>query len=175
MLTKPIGTGVIATALRAGKADEAVVQAAIDAMATLNRAAAETAAPFSPRACTDITGFGLLGHLLEMLGKRVGARIVASAVPLLPGVRECAITGSVPGGTRRNLQYLRPHIDFETSIDEVDQLLLCDAQTSGGLLFAIDPAACHDLLRALEQANVMAALIGAITPGPAGHIQAVKD
>ncbi len=76
---------MITTALRAGKAEKAVVQAAIDTMAMLNRTASETAAPFSPRACTDITGFGLLGHLLEMLGKNLGARIVASAVPLLPG------------------------------------------------------------------------------------------
>jgi selenide,water dikinase len=175
VLTKPIGTGVITTALRAGKVAEAVVQAAVETMAMLNRTAAETAAPYSPRACTDITGFGLLGHLLEMLGKTGAARIVVSAVPRLPGSRECAAGGSIPGGTRRNHQYLLPRIDFDARVDEVDQLLLCDAQTSGGLLFAVEPAASNDLLLALEQAKVTAALIGEITHGPTGRIRVVQD
>lgn len=175
ILTKPIGTGIIATALRAGKADESAVRTAIESMATLNRCASETAAAFSPRACTDITGFGLLGHLLEMLGNRVGAKIVASAVPTLPGSREYAAAGHVPGGTHRNLQFRKPHLRFDAHLENIDQLLLCDAQTSGGLLFAVDPASGPGLLRALEQANVPAARIGEITHGPKGEVHVVRD
>ncbi len=175
ILTKPIGTGVIATALRAGKADEAAVQAAMESMAMLNRSASEAAAPLSPRACTDITGFGLLGHLQEMLGNRVGATIVASAVPMLPGSREYAAAGLVPGGTHRNLEYLMPRIRFDAHIDKMDQLLLCDAQTSGGLLVAVEPTCCSGLLRALKQANLTAARIGEITHGPVGQVHVVRD
>ena len=173
VLTKPIGTGVITTALRAGKADDATMQPAIECMATLNRAAAEAAAPFSPTACTDITGFGLLGHVHEMLAEGVGARIRASAVPLLAGARELAAAGNFPGGTRRNLQHVQPHVDFDSSLAEAGRLLLADAQTSGGLLLAIPPAAAADLLAALAQSSLPAAAIGEITPGPAGRIEVV--
>jgi selenide,water dikinase len=170
ILTKPIGTGVITTALRAGKADDTTVQRAIATMAALNAVAATVAAEFAPHACTDVTGFGLLGHLREMLGSQIGARISASAVPVLPGARELAVLGTIPGGTRRNEQSVRDHVRLDGGVGEIDRLLLCDAQTSGGLLFAVDPNDAEELLSALLSSRVEAALIGEFLDGPVGQI-----
>jgi selenide,water dikinase len=124
------------------------------------------------RACTDITGFGLLGHLREMLGG-VGARIQLSAVPILPGARELAAKGSIPGGTRRNTDSLDRVVSYHKEIDEVDRLLLCDAQTSGGLLFAVEPSGCEELLSGLAAAGVSAAGIGKFIEEPEGRIEVV--
>ena len=107
VLTKPIGTGIITTALRAGKADDQWVQSAVQSMARLNRTAAELASAVEVHACTDITGFGLLGHLREMLGQGdIGAQLTFSAIPILAGARELAVQGFVPGGTSRNQEFL---------------------------------------------------------------------
>jgi selenide,water dikinase len=170
VLTKPIGTGIVTTAMKGGIAGEEAMRAAIETMATLNRAAAEVGRKVGVRACTDITGFGLLGHLREMLGG-VGARIRLSAVPLLPGARELAAGGSIPGGTRRNKESLDRVVNYHDAIDEIDRLLLCDAQTSGGLLFAVDPSKFEDMLSGLAEAGVSAAAIGKLIAEPEGRIE----
>lgn len=139
VLTKPIGTGVVATALKNDRAPDDVVAAAVASMTTLNRDAAEIMLRVDVHAATDVTGFGLLGHLHEMLrGSGVGARIRASAVPLLKGAAELAIAGEFPGGTRRNYADAEPVTTWSVEIPEWLRLLLCDAQTSGGLLVACD-------------------------------------
>jgi selenide,water dikinase len=173
VLTKPIGTGVVTTAMKAGTADEEAMRAAIETMATLNRAAAEVGREVGVRACTDITGFGLLGHLREMLSG-VGARIRLSAVPLLPRARELAAGGSIPGGTRRNKESLDRVATYDNAIDEIDRLLLCDAQTSGGLLFAVEPSRFKALLSGLAGAGVSAAAIGEFIAEPEGRIEVVS-
>jgi selenide, water dikinase len=174
VLTKPIGTGIVTTAMKAGIAGEEAMRAAVAAMATLNRAAAEAARKVGVRACTDITGFGLLGHLREMLSG-VGARIRLSAVPVLPGARELAAEGSIPGGTRRNKESLDRVVTYHDGIDEIDRLLLCDAQTSGGLLFAVEPARLKELLSGLAEAGVPAAAIGELVAAPEGRIGVVAQ
>jgi selenide,water dikinase len=139
VLTKPIGTGVIATAIKNECAPEDVVAAAITSMASLNRDAADTMVRVGVHAATDVTGFGLLGHLQEILrGSGVGARIRASAVPLLPGSEQLARAGEIPGGTRRNYADAAAVTTWAASLPEWKQLLLCDAQTSGGLLIACE-------------------------------------
>ncbi|HLB01388.1 MAG TPA: selenide, water dikinase SelD, partial [Bacteroidota bacterium] len=171
--TKPIGTGIVTTAMKAGTAGDEVARAAIETMAFLNRAAADVARKVGVRACTDITGFGLLGHLREMLSG-VGARIRLSAVPLLPGARELAAGGSIPGGTRRNKESLDRDVTYNDSIDEIDRLLLCDAQTSGGLLFAVEPSRFEALFSGLAEAGVPAAAIGEFIAEPEGRIEVVS-
>jgi selenide,water dikinase len=156
--------------VKEGIAGEEAMRAAIETMATLNRAAAEVGRKVGVRACTDITGFGLLGHLREMLGG-VGARIRLSAVPLLPGARELAAGGSIPGGTRRNKESLDRVVNYHDAIDEIDRLLLCDAQTSGGLLFAVEPSRFQALLSGLVGAGVPAAAIGELIAEPEGRIE----
>ena len=170
VLTKPIGTGIVTTAIKAGTAGEEASTAAIETMATLNRAAAEVGRKIGVRACTDITGFGLLGHLREMLSG-VGARIRLSAVHILPGARELAEKGSIPGGTLRNKESLDRVVSYQGGVDEIDRLLLCDAQTSGGLLFAVEPSRFQALLSGLVGAGVPAAAIGDLIAEPEGRIE----
>jgi selenide, water dikinase len=169
VLTKPIGTGIVTTAMKAGIAGEEAARVATLTMASLNRAPAEVAREVGVRACTDVTGFGLLGHLREMLSG-VGARIRLSAVPVLPAARELAAGGSVPGGTRRNKESLDRVVTWHDAIDEVDRLLLCDAQTSGGLLFAVEPSRFKDLLSGLAEAGVSAAAVGELIAEPEQRI-----
>jgi len=136
VLTKPIGTGVITTALKAEQAPDEVVAAAVDVMTSLNDASSRAFVERSVRACTDVTGFGLIGHLERMLAASgVGAEIDADAVPLIEGARRLAEAGHVPGGTQRNMDAARSRVDW-TDADELTRVLLCDAQTSGGLLAA---------------------------------------
>ena len=135
-LTKPLGIGIATTAHKRGVAEHELLSAAVELMTTLNDAAAEAMVEVGAEAATDVTGFGLLGHLRRMLATSgVGARIDASAVPVLPGVLDLAMLDIVPGGTRRNHAYLRPTVQWgRLSLPE--QLVLADAQTSGGLLIA---------------------------------------
>jgi selenide, water dikinase len=131
-LTKPIGVGLLNNR---HKATGEVFAEAIETMASLNRDASEAAVAAGVRAATDVTGFGLLGHLYKMVrASEVGAVIDLKAVPLIDGAREALRDGFVSGGTRRNLDWVRPHLDTAPGITEDDLLLLADAQTSGGLL-----------------------------------------
>jgi selenide, water dikinase len=163
VLTKPLGTGIISTAIKQAKAPPAAVEAAIRTMATLNRAAAEATATVPVHAVTDVTGFGLLGHLRGMTaGSGVGARLQASRIPLLPDVRALAEAGLVPGGTKRNLQAVAGIVRWDAAIAEPLRAVIGDAQTSGGLLIATPDG--PGLLRALEGAGVgEARQIGEVT------------
>jgi selenide,water dikinase len=151
---------------------EHAIAAAIAAMTALNDGAAEAAREAGVRGATDITGFGLLGHLNEMLAASgVAAEIWAGAVPRLVGVRRLAEDGHIPGGTRRNLQAASGTTAFDAGLDEVERLILADAQTSGGLLLAVGPAAAPQLVRALTSRKSLAtAIIGHVTDGAAGAI-----
>jgi selenide,water dikinase len=175
VLTKPIGTGVLTTALKRDLASAAELAPAVKSMATLNAGAARAMLASGTHAATDVTGFGLLGHLHNMLaasGK--SAEIVASAVPLLPKAAELAEPGggSVPGGTKRNRDALSPHVSFDPAVPEPIRTLLFDAQTSGGLLIAVPPERVESLLAALRrEATPAAARIGRIAAGAPGAIQ----
>jgi selenide,water dikinase len=165
-LTKPIGTGILSTAIKRGLAGADEIEQATAVMATLNRAAAEAMVAVGVNAATDVTGFGLLGHLHELArGSGVGAIVEASAVPLLPSVEELANRDVVPGGTQRNAEMVAPYVDFG-HIEEALRILLVDAQTSGGLLIAVPTdraAALEDALR--ERGAPVAARIGEIVAG----------
>ncbi len=162
VLTKPLGTGILVTAAKADMFP-AGVAAAVENMATLNAKAAAAAAGFPIHACTDVTGFGLLGHLFEMAGAAgVRAEIDSAALPLLPDAAEAAAMGFVPGGAYRNRDYLTA-VSFADSVPVPVRDLCFDPQTSGGLLFALPSAEAGALVAALRHAGVrQAAVIGHI-------------
>lgn len=174
VLTKPIGTGVLTTALKRDLASAADLAAAVQSMATLNAGAARAirAIDGGVHAATDVTGFGLLGHLHNMLNASgVSAELDAASVPLLPKAAELAEAGAVPGGTKRNREALSAHVKFGAEIPDPIRVLLFDAQTSGGLLIAVDSNRVSPLLAALEREGTpVAARIGRITRGVAGAI-----
>jgi selenide,water dikinase len=172
VLTKPLGSGVIATAVKADAAPEEVVARAVEVMTTLNRGAAAAMASAGARAATDVTGYGLLGHLRSMLrASAVAAVIDSGAVPLLPGAVELAAAGHVPGGTRRNLTDLADDLTWAGAVPEPLRTLLVDAQTSGGLLIAVPPEKLAALLAALSTAGTpAAAVVGEVVEGGSGTI-----
>jgi selenide,water dikinase len=174
LLTKPLGTGLITTAIKRGIATPTQVAEVTAVMAELNRAAGEVlAASGAVTALTDVTGFGLLGHAWEMAeGSRVVLRLDSSRVRVLPGARELAERDVVPGGTRANLDWVRPHVRFAPGIDRATQLLLADAQTNGGLLAAVRPERFQDVLRLLADRGVEAVQVGeALAPGGAPGLE----
>ena len=175
VLTKPLGTGIITTAGKQGRVDPAVLQGAVTTMATLNRDAAQAMTQVGVNAATDITGFGLLGHLKSMVkSSGVAAEISLSQVPILPGVGELLAQGIAPGGTGRNRDSVADAVHWHPDLSDSDQLLLCDAQTSGGLLISVPAARQDALLTALTAAGTpAAAVVGRITNGPAGTIAAL--
>ncbi|HEU4895844.1 MAG TPA: selenide, water dikinase SelD, partial [Acidimicrobiia bacterium] len=136
VLTKPLGIGIITTAIKRQKCPDDLASIAIEQMATLNATAGAALAPHHAQAATDVTGFGLLGHLREMcVASGVGAEIVVDSVPLLDGVRDLLAAGMWPGGSQRNLQWIEPEVVTDVPVDEWKPLI--DAQTSGGLLVAL--------------------------------------
>lgn len=154
-LTKPLGIGVITTGIKQEKTPPEVAAEAIRVMNTLNRAASEAMLEAGAHACTDITGYGLLGHLHEMTeASGVGARISVRAVPVLEGARALAAAGAIAGGTARNLEWLADKVRWGAGIDETIRLLLADAQTSGGLLIAVAPERTGALEAALRAGGV---------------------
>lgn len=168
-LTKAIGTGLISTAIKQGRASGEQTEAAVASMTHLNVAAAEAMVEAGAEAATDVTGFGLLGHLQRMLEvSGVAATVDAAAVPLLPGVRDLARRGVVPGGTRRNHEHVRGHVDWG-ELGEPEQLVLADAQTSGGLLIVARDA--DAIAGALAVRGVPAARIGRTEAGTPGHVR----
>lgn len=166
-LTKPLGIGVITTGIKQEKTPPAVAAEAVRVMGTLNRAASEAMIEIGVHAATDVSGFGLLGHLHETAAASgVGARIEASAVPVLDGARELAAGGAIAGGTNRNLEWLADEVRWAPEIGEVTRILLADAQTSGGLLIAVAPERAKALEAALRSRAVeTVARIGECTPG----------
>jgi len=176
ILTKAIGTGVIATALKRGAPPPEAVEAAVASMTQLNAAASQAALKAGVRAATDVTGFGLLGHLHRMLAASgAAARIDATAVPLLPAALDIAAAGFVSGGTRANTARISPFTRLDPAIPEALAVLLYDAQTSGGLLLATPAAAAPALLADLRARGLPAALIGEITRGEPGHIDVLSS
>ena len=174
ILSKAIGTGVIATALKHGAAPPQALAAAVASMTLLNAGAGAAALAAGVRAGTDVTGFGLLGHLHRMLAASgAAARIEAGSVPLLPGAAELAAAGFVSGGTRANTDRMRGAADIDEAIPAELAVLLHDAQTSGGLLLAAPPAAAPALLADLRAQGLPAALIGDVVPGEPGRITVV--
>ncbi len=157
LLTKPIGTGIIATATKLDQAEASVIAGALDSMRTLNRVAYETLLDFEVRAATDVTGFGLLGHLLELCAaSQVDAEIEIDQVPLLDGAAALAAAGVVPGGSRDNLSHVEARVVWRDGDSPARRLLLADAQTSGGLLVAVDADRAAEAIQALHDAGVTA-------------------
>ena len=174
VLTKPIGTGVIATAMKRGAAPPDVSGEAISLMSRLNRLASESLDGLDPGACTDITGFGLIGHLMEMtVGSGVDAEIWKDEVGVIGGTRELISEGFVPGGTRNNLEFTSGNVDWDRSITEGEKLLLCDAQTSGGLLVTLREKEAGLYVEKLLKDGEEARIIGKITGKGGGRIMVV--
>ena len=176
ILSKPIGTGIITTAGKQAVVDPDVMAAAVETMAALNRPAAQAMQRVGVNAGTDITGFGLLGHLKSMVkGSGVAAEVSLDAVPVLPGVRDLLDRGVAPGGTHRNVSSVADVVQWDEGLTDLDQLLLCDAQTSGGLLMSVPAHRADALVDALrEEGAPCTAVVGRITDGPAGTIKATK-
>jgi len=171
ILTKPLGTGVIATAVKRAAVPGDVLRAAVDSMTLLNAGASEAALEAGVLAATDVTGFGLLGHLHRMMAASgVAAEIDAGRVPLLPGAAELAAEGFVSGGTRANLARMSDDVTVEGAVPPELIVLLHDAQTSGGLLLAAAPAAAGPLLDDLTGRGLPAAVIGQVVRGTPGRI-----
>jgi selenide,water dikinase len=172
ILTKPLGTGILTTALKRDVIGAADLAPAVAAMTTLNAGAARAMLAVGVRAATDVTGFGLLGHLHSLLrASRAAAQVDLAAVPFLPRVRELAERGAIPGGTRRNLESLGGAVTYSAGVDEITKLMLADAQTSGGLLIALPEAKAPALLAALKKEGTpVAVVIGRVVAGQAGTI-----
>ena len=174
ILTKPLGTGVISTAMKRGIAEPDVAERAIEVMSSLNRLAAETLSDFNPSACTDITGFGLIGHLREMtIGSGVDAVVWNDHLPVIEGTGELIIDGVIPGGTLNNLAYAGDSVDWDRSITQSEKILLCDAQTSGGLLISIAELEALRVIDLLIKRGVEAAIIGQVGEKGEGRIRVV--
>ena len=171
VLTKPIGTGILTTARKRDRITADELEPAIAGMVTLNAAASQVALAHGVRAATDVTGFGLTGHLQQMLAASgVAGELWAEAVPRLPGAERLAREGVVPGGTERNLATVR-QLAWSGEVDQPSRLLLSDAQTSGGLLLAVPPDRHAGLVAALAAAPTLAsATIGRIIVGTPGDL-----
>ena len=172
VLTKPIGTGVLGTALKRDLATAAELAPAVASMTTLNAGASRAMLSVGVHAATDVTGFGLLGHLHNMLSASgVAAALAATSVPFLRGAADAVERGAIPGGTKRNREALSAHVTFSPDVHEVVRTLLFDAQTSGGLLIAVPEERAAALLDALEgEETIAAARIGRVVPGTPGTI-----
>jgi selenide, water dikinase len=166
IFTKALGTGVISTAIKRGKADVAWIRDAVRSMTTLNKAAAETATQgFAVDALTDVTGFGFIGHAREMaMASGVSMRIRASQVPLLEGAVECVRAGFVPGGLKANRSFAESCVEFADNVPEEIRTLLYDPQTAGGLLIAVAASDAERLLAELRASGINAAEVGEVVP-----------
>ena len=164
ILTKPLGTGIISTAIKREQAPDFMIQEAVNTMTTLNASAGEAMNHFAVNACTDITGFGLLGHLNEMCkNSEVSAVLDFNMVPFMEGVFELAQKGVVPGGTKNNLKFVNDEIDFSDALVDYQKLMLADAQTSGGLLISIPEKYSEKLVKELKNQKTLSyAIIGKV-------------
>ena len=172
ILTKPLGLGIITTAAKQGEDRLDAISEAIEVMKTLNRTASEVMVSAGAHALTDVTGFGLLGHLRNMTtASRVGANVWLSHVPVLPAAWEYVRAGIAPGGTHANWRFLNGWVDYAPSLTKEEQLVLCDAQTSGGLRAAIQPSDADQVLASLRGVGLMqAAMVGVVTADTSGRI-----
>jgi selenide,water dikinase len=172
VLTKPLGTGIISTAIKGDMADEGAVARIVESMSTLNRKASELMQVEGVNACTDVTGFGLLGHAAEMVeGTSVGMVIDSAAVPFFPEARELAEMGMIPGGLHRNRDFRKNMVDIASSVPQYLTDILFDPQTSGGLLIAVPQSKASRLLERLHAGGVAeAVIIGEVVAEPRGRI-----
>jgi selenide,water dikinase len=172
ILTKPLGTGIISTAVKAGMASRQAEEASIRSMNTLNKIPAELLEGYRVHACTDVTGFGLLGHACEMIeGSDTGMVIHASRIPLFDEVLEYADMGLIPGGAYRNEKFRQAFVSTEGDLSDNLLKLLFDPQTSGGLLISLESDQAEQLLEELHSHGVSdAAVIGEVTSGYPGRI-----
>lgn len=157
VLTKPLGTGILSTGVDSGIASEEIEEVVTGVMLELNRSAAEVMVSFPVHACTDVTGYGLLGHLNEMLNSDISAVLSYNEMPILPQVWDILKFGGISRGTHANARYLRERVQWKGSFSLQEQLVLFDAQTSGGLLIAIPEAAASDLISRLNKVKTLAA------------------
>ena len=165
VLTKPIGSGVINTALKANLPSPEAAQEALQNMAALNKTASIAMRKHQANACTDITGFGLLGHAAEMAAAGgVSLEICCSSVPLLPEALSLAAMGIIPAGAYNNREHLKDNVSIDETLPQEAQMLLFDPQTSGGLLIALDQSAAEELVKELTSAQITAAIIGKVLP-----------
>lgn len=172
VLTKPLGIGIITTGIDRQIVDKETAQEAIHWMLQLNRAASQVMQTIGVHAATDVTGFGLLGHLREMLsGGGIGAQLELSKVPVLPAAWELVSQECVPEGSHNNHRYLVDFVEYASTVSSEAALLLCDAQTSGGLLMAVSPESVDDLLELLADTPTPGYAIGEIVQNPPGQIR----
>ncbi len=165
ILTKPLGTGVISTGIKRGEAKPAWIEAATRAMTTLNRAAIDAAKDFEVHSATDITGFGMIGHVREMaLGSGVSVKIDSASVPFLEGALDCVRAGFIPGGLKANLEFAECVVGYDDSVPEDVRTMLFDPQTAGGLLLSVAKNDAQNLLAKLQATKVPAVQIGEILP-----------
>ena len=171
VLTKPLGVGVITTGIDRRLATPEMEEAVIEIMCRLNKAAAEAMIEVGVSACTDVTGFGLLGHLWEMLeAGKVGAKINTSGIPLISGAMELAEAGAIAAGAHTNYRYVRERVKWSNSLSKEMRFLLCDPQTSGGLLMAAEKDKLNNLIQSLKNKSVDAWVIGEITEDKILHV-----
>jgi selenide,water dikinase len=172
ILTKPLGTGIISTALKGGEASEQAVAKSVNSMTTLNKKASELMLTIGVHACTDVTGFGLLGHACEMIQDcDVGMIIHLEAVPYFPEAKEYAEMGMVPGGTTRNRDFRIHMVETDKNVSKVMLDILFDPQTSGGLLMAVPSADAEPLVKRMRLEGIKeAAIIGEAVEKPKGRI-----
>lgn len=159
ILTKPLGTGILSTALKAGMLDQKHLNTMLESMMTLNYKASQIALKFYPSAMSDVTGFGLLGHLKEMLNQNISFEIFENELPFLEGAKEYFSMGLIPGGAYKNLEFIK---EINPCFNE-EKLLLCDPQTSGGLLIAISEKQALECLKNLEDENIPAKIIAKVS------------
>ena len=172
ILTKPIGTGIVNTAIKGGLASDEIIKAVTTLMAALNRDAAEIMSHYPVHACTDITGFGLLGHLAEMIeDSEFGIEVINNAIPVIPETFNYARMGLVPAGAYKNREFRESIVEFAPSMDHLIQDVLFDPQTSGGLLICVEEGSSDDLLTKLREKGMNdAAIIGKVVSKPKGRI-----
>ena len=172
ILTKPLGTGIINTAIKGGLASAEIIEMVTRLMATLNRDAAEIMENYPVHACTDITGFGLLGHIAEMIiDSPFGIRLASKSIPIIPKALDYAGMGLVPAGTYNNREFRECMVEFASSVDRIIQDVLFDAQTSGGLLICVERDRANELLQELKEKGIKdAAIIGEVLSEPKERI-----
>lgn len=172
VLTKPLGTGIINTAIKGGLASKEITDTVTRLMATLNRDAAEIMKDYPVHACTDITGFGLLGHIAEMIiDTGLSVKLTSKTIPIIPETLEYAGMGLVPAGAYKNREFRECMVDFAPSVDRLVQDVLFDPQTSGGLLICVDRESADELLEKLREKGMdSAAIIGEVLAEPKERI-----
>ena len=176
IVTKPIGTGIAAQGIKNSKISDAELEEAVESMMALNKGAKDAAMAAGARAATDITGFGFLGHLYNLLiGSERSARVAAGAVPLFSSANRLAAEGLIPGGSKNNLKYVEKVVTFDSSISETERLILADAQSSGGLIIAVPPDNEALCLSELEKNGVeIRAVVGEVCDGETGTIEVIS-